>query len=522
MGTKALTKLLIALVVIGGIAAIVHFIGKGGGISQQNPTTAKKKVFDDFPLNDVAGIVLKAKEGSINLVKGKKSWEVAERDNFPAKTATVSGLLKDIWDLKIVQPQQVGRSQYGRVGLLDPADKTAGENESASVLTFFDKDKKELGSLWLGKVYEKSENRPNPFGGGMAMSDAGRYVKRGDSNFVYLVGETFKDVTTEASEWLNDDFFKVEKIKSIAIKSENAADDWKLVREDENGDFAFANKKQGELDLDSTKTSSMKSAFANPSMEDVFTSEDAKENKTDKTSFAIETFEGFTYDISVGEKNDLNELPLTVKVSGKFQEKRKEGEEESDEEKKTLDEEFAANLKKLKDKLAKEKALEGRVFKVRSYLVDSITKKRSELLKEKEEPKEGEGAESSPAKKGEEIAPGVKLPLPPATKPKANKAAEKAGAGKKADAKANTNASKKPQAEAAKKPATAPKKPKEKKPTESKPKENAKSEASPAPKEKGKEAAKPAAPKPDSSAAKPKDATDNKAPANPKAGSENQ
>ncbi len=43
-----------------------------------------------------------------------------------------------------------------------------------------------------------------------------------------------------------------------------------------------------------------------------------------------------------------------------------------DEEKKKLDDAFAANLKVVKTKLANEKSLEGHVFKARSYLIDSI------------------------------------------------------------------------------------------------------------------------------------------------------
>ncbi len=46
-------------------------------------------------------------------------------------------------------------------------------------MTFQNKEGKDLASLWLGKVYERSEGRPDPFGGGMAKTDAGRYVKRG-------------------------------------------------------------------------------------------------------------------------------------------------------------------------------------------------------------------------------------------------------------------------------------------------------------------------------------------------------
>ncbi len=206
-------------------------------------------------------------------------------------------------------------------------------------MTFQDKDGKDLASLWLGKVYERSEGRPDPFGGGMAKSDAGRYLKRGDSNSVYLVSETFSDVKTEAAEWIDKTFFKVEKIKSIEIVSSSKGDDWKLERAAESDPFTLANATGGEK-LDQTKISSMGSAFSNAQMEDVFTGDEAKDQKTDATTFKVVTFDDFNYEIAVGAKNDLNEMPLTLKVSGRTPEKRKAGEEESEEEKKKLDEEF--------------------------------------------------------------------------------------------------------------------------------------------------------------------------------------
>src|SRR5690606_4507849 len=143
----------------------------------------------------------------------------------------------------------------------------------------------------------------------MAKTDAGRYVKRGDGNSVYLVSETFSDVKTEAPAWLDKSFFRVEKVKSIEIVSANKADDWKLERESEDGDFHLVGATAAEK-LDANKTSSMKSAFSNPQFEDVFVGEEAKKQKTDTTTFKITTFDGFRYEISVGEKSDLNELPL--------------------------------------------------------------------------------------------------------------------------------------------------------------------------------------------------------------------
>lgn len=407
MGTKTLIRLVLALAIVGGVAAIIQFAGPGGSVSEVASSTSKKKVFSDFPINEVAKIVITEKEGSLTLSKGKTSWEVSERAGYPANAEPVIGLLRKLWDLNIVQPITIGRAQYGRLKLITPAEAATPE-EAATILTFHNAEGKEIASLWLGKVFERSEGRPDPFGGGMAKTDAGRYVKKGDSSSVYLVGETFSDVKIEAPEWIDKTFFRVEKVKSIEIVSEAKGDDWKLERADENGDFTLAGASDKEK-LDQAKVSSMKSAFSNPQIEDVFTGEAAKEAKVGQTNFKITTFDDFSYEIAVGAKNDLNELPLTVKVSAKLPEKRTVGEEESDEDKKKLDAEFAERVTALKTKLEKEKKLEGHLFKVRSYLIDSISKKRSELMEDK--------PEAAAAAEGEEIAPGVSLPGLPAPGP---------------------------------------------------------------------------------------------------------
>ncbi|MBL9160481.1 MAG: DUF4340 domain-containing protein [Verrucomicrobiales bacterium] len=443
MGTKTLIRLVIALAVLGGIAAILHFAGSGGAVSEVSSSTTKKKVFEDFPINDVAKVVIKQKDGSITLNKGAKSWEVAEREGYPANVEPIVGLLRKIWDLNIVQPITIGRTQYGRLGLLDPAAADSKAEEAATLLTFQNKEGKDLASLWLGKVYARNEGRPDPFGGGMATTDAGRYVKRGDGNLVYLVGETFSDVKIEAPEWIDKNFFKVEKIKSIEIVSANKADDWKLERAAEADDFTLANAAATEK-LDPNKVSSMKAAFANPQLEDVFIGEEKGQQKTDVTTFKIVTFDDFKYEISVGAKNDLNELPLSLKVTAELPKERKPGAEESDEEKKKLDQEFTDRVAALQKKLDAEKKLEGHVFKVRSYIVDSITKKRSELMEEKK-------AEEGQA---QEVAPGVSLPGLPAPAPKVEAPApapEKAPEAPKAEApKAEAPKAEAPKAEAPK------------------------------------------------------------------------
>ncbi|MCB1236576.1 MAG: DUF4340 domain-containing protein [Verrucomicrobiae bacterium] len=444
MGPKALIRLLIVLAALGAIALIVKFT-QPGQVETVTTGSDRTKVFEDFPINDVAQVRIQTAAGEVNLAKGEKTWGVAERDGYPADNGEIGEFLTKVWDLKVVQSPELGESQFTRLKLLDPA-KGDPEN-AATVVSFRDAGGQELRALWLGKILERRENRANPFGDGQATTEAGRYVKTGSGNDVFLVSELFKNVEIEPASWLNENFFKVDKLKAIAIKTGNAADDWKLSRDEDGGDLALAEPKPGE-ELDETKVSAMKTAFNNPRFEDVIVGDEAKEKKPAKTTFEIDTFEDFHYTVTVGEKNDLNELHLTFDVKGNFPTKRKEGPEESDEEKKKLDEEFAASLKTLQDKLNAEKAMAGKVFKVRSYVADSITKKRSEILKEK---KEGDAADS-PVKIPQ--VPNVG-PIPGGGAPPAPKAATPRPAGPK-PAPTTPKPAEKPAADAAKK-AEAPK-----------------------------------------------------------------
>ncbi len=468
MGQKALIRLLVIFAVVGVLALILKLTGPGK-VETITSTTDREKVLPDFPINDVAHIRIKSVSGELNLKKSETGWTVAERDGYPADAGAAAEFLRTVWDLKIVQSPEIGESQYGRLSLIDP-DKGGSEN-TATVVSFLDAGGKELSSLWLGKPVERSSGQPSPFGG-PSTTETGRYVKTGDEAAVHLVSETFSDIETEPSEWLKEDFFKVEKVKTIALQTGTAADDWKLIREEENGDFTLVGAKEGE-ELDPVKVGSMKNAFSSPRFEDVIVGDEAKEKAPDKTSFVIETFDGFTYTVKLGEKNDLNEYFLSYQVDGKFPEARKPAEEESDEEKKERDETFAATLQGLKDKLAAEQAMAGRVYKVRSYVADSLVKKRDEILK-KDEPAAGAdaaptftpGAAPPAALNDTPPAPGAPAGVIPA-KPEPPKQAPVLAPGAKPDD------TPKPKIEAPKAEETAKPKPAEAKPAEDKPAEPA-------------------------------------------------
>jgi len=376
MKTQQIVSLGIGLLVA-GLLAIVFTSARDRNVSQVGESTSRNRVMPGFPVNQITSVTIKDAKGSLTLEKKGDSWSVAERAGYPASFQKLGEFLRTVYDLAVVQKIEVGPSKFGRVGLLDPADKAAGEGQSATIVAFKNDKGAEAGSLWVGKEYKKEER--SQFG--TFDSTAGRYVRVGDSQEVFLVAEELRDATIEPKEWINKDFFKVSKVKTISRTVSDAAKSWTLTRESDTADFTLVDAKPDEV-IDSAKVSAMKSAFSSPSFEDVLTGD--KASKPSDVTIQVETFDGFRYETKFGPKNDLGEYDMTVAVTAEFPSARKAPEGEKEEDKKKADEEFAKNLQELKKQLAAESKLAGHVYHVRGFVVDSINKDRADLMKTEE------------------------------------------------------------------------------------------------------------------------------------------
>lgn len=391
MNRKQFALLLFLLVVLGlGGLMIYH---RQNDLAQAGDKELGKKVLGDFPFNDVALIQLKQGDSTVNLEKTNDLWRVRERKDYPANYSDISDFLLKAKDLKIVQSDTVGPSQLPRLGLV-PGQGT----NAALVVDFRDKDGKPVRTLLLGKKHMQKSNRPSPFG---EMGDGGypdgRYVKPGpDAATVDLVSESFANIEPKPEQWLNKDFFKVEKVRSIGVSFPAATNSWKLSRDTENGEWKLSDAKTGEQ-LDSTKTSGLASSLSSPSFNDVDIHSTATQSGLDKpTVVTLETFDNFTYLLKVGTKTNDN-YPVSMMVSADLPKQRTPGKDEKPDDKTRLDKEFADNQKKLQDKLSQEKKYENWVYLVSNWTLDPLLKERGQLLVDKKEKKDEKAAASTEA-----------------------------------------------------------------------------------------------------------------------------
>jgi hypothetical protein len=419
MKQKQLFVLLILVVALGATGYILRrnqqsTIARGG-----NPAVGKK-LFGELPINDVAQISIKQATNELTLAK-KDLWRVRERSDYPANFSEIQGFLIKAKDIKSVQVETVGASQLGRFALA-PGQGT----NSPVIVDLRDKDGKLVKSFSLGKKHMKKSDRPSPFGemGDEGFPD-GRYVKLNDSDMVSLVSEPFSSLEPKPDQWLDKEFFKVEKIRSISTTLPAETNSWKVARETESGEWKLADAKPSEQ-LDSGKASPLNNALSSPSFSDVAVNTTPEQLGLDKPSVVtLDTFDNFTYTLKVGQKtNDI--YPLIVAVAAQIQKERTPGKDEKPEDKEKLDKEFKEKQKKLEEKLAQEKAFEKWTYLVSSWALEPILKERSQLLAEKkEEPKKDEEKKEEPSASTEK-SPLAPLPAPPPAEPASTNSAPNA------------------------------------------------------------------------------------------------
>lgn len=388
MNRKQLILLLVALAIIGGAGLLL--LQRKQQSWTESEAQIGHKLLGHYQINDVATIHIK---GDTDLMLDRKDdgWHVRQRGNYPANVTQIRELLIKLGDVKVAQTDPIGASQLGRMHLSDPGKGA----ESAILLDLDDASGKPLQSLLLGKKHTHQSERPSPPQFGEEGFPDGRYVMLGsDKTTVLTISEALNNVEPKAADWLDKDFFKVEKPRTVSFVSTNATNSWTVSRDTESGTWVLAGLKAGE-NFDSNKVSSLSSTLNFPSFVDV-----ASDSAPDKTGLdkpltvTIETFDHFTYTLKIGHKTPENDYNLNISVTADIPSARTAGKDEKPDDKTKLDKEFQEKTKTLEDKYNKEKALSNWTYLVNSWLVDPFIRDREQLMVDKKADKKADDATS--------------------------------------------------------------------------------------------------------------------------------
>jgi hypothetical protein len=399
MNRKQLTLLIVLGVVLGGLGYWVYHKNEAGYERGTSANEEGAKLLKGLPANairDVAQLTIKQGTNEVNLAVQGEKWTVKERGGYPANFNNISDTVRKLWDLKVARAVEVGPSRLPSLKLT---------KNDGTLVDLKDAQGKSIAALTLGAQTSKEARDDSPFGGGGSFPN-GRYVMRSDdAKTVALVADPLS-LEAKPEDWLNKDWFKVERIKSVSVVTTNATNNWKLTRETDGAEWKLADAKAGEI-TDSSKTSGLNWLLSSPSFNDVIVDPKPETSGLDKPTVAtLETFDGFTYTMKIGKPvgtEDSANHALQVSISANLPKERTSGKDEKPEDKDKLDKEFAAKQKPLEEKLKNEKQFEKWTYVVPKYTIETLLKDRKDFVAEKkEEPKKDEAKPGEAPKPADE------------------------------------------------------------------------------------------------------------------------
>lgn len=376
MNRKQFLILVIVLVVLGGAGLALIW----QDIASYRATGARigAKLLPALKIAEVAELRLQDTKQQVTLARRDNGWIVRERGGYPASFQEISDLLIKLIELKVTQSEQVGASLLPRVELAEP-----GKGEGAGTLIEMKNGSgKPLARLIIGKKVLKKDPM-NPLPAAKDGVPAGRYVLPPNAKgTVVVVSDPLNSVTANPGRWLSKDFFKADRIRTLAVGPEGAAPSWKIARAEEWGQWKFA---AGGGDLNPGAAVGAVNKLGSLGFDDV--AANAKE-ATDKPLVAVaETFDNLVYRVKFAKRKSAEEYLVSFTVSGEPPKSRAPEKGEKKEDKERRDKEFTESRKRLAERIAAEKALARWTYVIGARELEPLLASRSDMIARKRDPR---------------------------------------------------------------------------------------------------------------------------------------
>ena len=346
MNARFALILVVLLVILGGGALLYQYQER----SQRpgNVGTLGRNLHKDLKAAEVSTIRLVEPKSTLTLQQKDDRWVIGERGDFPADVAKVREFVVQALALKVGQSEPIGEKDRARLNL----------DESGTQLEFAGADGKALSRLIVGKKYFKREvDNPDK------VRADGRFVALPDEpKMVYIVSDPLTQATTKSSEWIDKTSFKVERVKTLEVRYPEGAG-YRIERDGDNADWRLAGAKPDEK-LEVTKANAASYSLGLLELADVAPKDTPLE---EPVSIQASTLDGLTYSIKVGKLQGDN-YPVSFSSSGT---PRK-------------DDKDAERLKKVEERLPREKLLSGYVLLIPKSKLEDTLKKRAEMLEKKD------------------------------------------------------------------------------------------------------------------------------------------
>ena len=353
MSARIAAILVVLLVVLGGAALLMQ--REDSARRPQNASALGQPLFKDLKAADIVRIRVVEPKSTLTVERKDDGWVIAERGDFPADFAKVREFVVKAVSLKIAQSEPVGEKDRARLNL----------DASATQLEFAGADGKPLAKILIGRKLFRSEPE-NPE---KALGD-GRFVMLpGDDKNVYMVPDPLLQAAAKSAEWIDKRAFQIEKVKTLEVRYPGG-DGWRLERAAEGAPWKLANLRPGEK-VDSSRANAATYSLSLLDLADVAPKDVSPETTgLDKpTRLDATTLDGLSYMVRVGNLAGESYY-VSFEQGGTLAKAAKPDD--------------AERIKKIEERLPKDKALAQHVLLVPKSRLEDTLKKREELLEKRE------------------------------------------------------------------------------------------------------------------------------------------
>jgi hypothetical protein len=209
MTNRTLFRLLIALLVLGGVAYLMN--RKPAERVEVGGVTAGDTVFSELDVNNINAIELASISATITLARAESGWVVSSLYDYPAEFPPIANFLRNLNDLKVDQVLREGEATLKEVGL----DPDVMAPDRLAVRLRYATGKPEV-AFTLGA--QKSAGDASGMGMGMPR---GRFMQLGDGP-VIAVEEGFFDLGQRSENWVNQELPRLEPAEVAEIEVRRA------------------------------------------------------------------------------------------------------------------------------------------------------------------------------------------------------------------------------------------------------------------------------------------------------------
>ena len=360
MNARVAVVLLVLLAVLGGGALVYNYQERTQ--RADNASTLGRPLVKDLKAADIASIRIVEPKATLTLQRKEDGWVVAERRGFPADVSRVREFVLKVLGLKVGQSEPIAEKDRARLNV----------DASGTQVEFNGADGKPLAKLTVGKKYFKREVE-NP---DKAPAD-GRFIvvipAQAGTQVVYVISDPLAQASAKSADWIDRSSFQVEKVKTLDVRPPTG-EAWRIERAADNADWKLAGIKPGEK-LDTGRANAATYSLSLLELADV-APDDAKDTGLDNPTLVnATTLDGLSYEIKVGSLVGDNYF---VRFSSSGSPAEAGGEAAGPD---------AERLKKLRERLPREKLLADYVLLVPKSKLEDTMKPRAELLEKKADPK---------------------------------------------------------------------------------------------------------------------------------------